>query len=353
MKKVSLKDIAELSGFSPMTVSRVVNSPDTVSPATREKVEKIIAQLNYQPNIIARALTTGKTRNIGLLVFYDAPHFPSAFMSSFLKGVSDVVQSHDHHLILLFQGHEDSFSAQNVSTLSANKMDGLLILSVDSSLETLYPLYLRWRDTGLPVVVVNQKLDDPQCSYVATDDFSGGFQAASHLIERGHRRIGMITGSDQYATSLNRFKGFIRALESHGLMFDPNAYAEGGYTKEGGYSAMEKLLSRVPEMTAVCCASDLMALGAMKCCAEKGVSIPEQISIVGYDDQEFSSMLSPALTTVRKKRESMGREAADILMRLLSGESGPIRSLMKAEVIQRESVRRIESNQTNSGEVHP
>jgi len=341
MKKVLLKDIANLAGVSQMTVSRVINTPERVRPDTRQKVEEIIRRLDYQPNTIARALTTGRTNNIGLLVVYDTHSFPNIFMTSFLKGVSDVIQRNHYHLMLLFDRHDGQNRIINESTLSPNIIDGLLILSVDSYLEAVYPLSYKLQELGLTSVIVNQKIEMENISYVATDDYSGGFRAASYLINQGHRNIGIIAGSEQYSASWSRYKGFISAMNAHDLPFSPGGYAEGFCTKEGGYTAMGQLLRSMPEMTAVFCASDLMALGAMKCCFEQNITIPDDLSIMGYDDQEFTSMLSPALTTVRKDRERMGKEAAEILLDRIHGAKEPVRLLLDAEIVERESVKRI------------
>jgi len=341
MKKVLLKDIADMAGVSQMTVSRVINAPDTVKKDTRERVEKIIQQMHYHPNSIAKALTTGKTQNIGLLVVHDSHNFPNEFMTSFLKGVYGVVQARGYNLMLLFDTHDGCNRILNENSLSAQRLDGLLILSIDSMVETVYPLSCKLQESGMAAVVVNQQVQDLNTSYVAADDFDGGFQAGAYLIGCGHRKIGVIVGSDQYATSWSRFRGFIHALEKHGMIFDPRAYAEGGYTKEGGYAAMKKMLENAPDMTAVFCASDLMALGAMKCCFDRHIDIPEKMSVIGYDDKEFASMLNPALTTVKKDRERMGRESAEILMDILSGREETVQRLIATEIVERESVRNI------------
>ncbi len=340
MKKILLRDVAEIAGVSQMTVSRVINNPETVHPDTRGRVEKIIKQLNYQPNSFAKSLSTGKTNNIGLLVVYDTHKFPNSFMPLFLKGASDVIQRNNYKLMLMFDRHDGQNHIISENVLAPNKFDGLLILSVDSDLETVYQLSYKLREFDIPAVVANQAIDNEKIGYVSTDDFNGGFKAASYLINQGHRKIGIITGSEQYSTSWNRFKGFISALEEHGLMFHPSAYAEGFYTKEGGYDAMGKLLNNAPDMSAVFCASDLMALGAMKCCFDKNLAIPDDISIIGYDDVEFASMLNPALTTVRKDRERMGREAAEILINMINGTREPIRLMLDTEVIERDSVKK-------------
>ena len=339
MKKVLLKDIAKVACVSQMTVSRVINSPESVHPATRQRVEEVLKQLNYRSN----SITADKTHSIKLVVVYDVHNFPNSFLPPFLKGAHDVLAQNNYELVLQLSKHDGQNHIINRSALTSHNSEGLLVLSVDSDIETLRRLLQELQALNTPSVIVNQVIDDQNSSYISYDDFGGGFRATSYLINKGHRNIGIIAGSEQYSTSANRFKGFFRALQEHNIPFDPGTYIEGYYTKEGGYEAMAKLLRNFPNTTAVFCMSDLMALGAMKYCLDKHIRIPDDISIIGYDDMKFASMLTPALTTVRKDRERLGKEASEILINLINGHNKPIQLKLDPEVIERESVKPLDN----------
>jgi len=340
MKKVLLKDIAKLACVSQMTVSRVINTPEKVHPDTRQSVEDAMNRLNYRSNAVTQTSMAEKSRNIRLLVIYDAHNFPNTFLPLFLRGIHEVIARNNYNLILHFDKHDGRNRIINESEWTNANSDGFLILSVDSNAEALSQLSHKLQESNTPVVIVNQVIDTQDTSYVSCDDFGGGFKATSYLINKGHRNIGIISGSEQYSTSSDRFKGFLSALDEHGISFNQASHVEGHYTKEGGYEAMGKLHRNLPNMTAVFCTSDLMALGAMKYCLDKNIRIPDDISIIGYDDMDFTSMLNPALTTVRKDRERMGKDAAEILLNLINGYNKPIQLKLDTEVIERESVKR-------------
>jgi DNA-binding LacI/PurR family transcriptional regulator len=339
---LSIKDIAKLANVSAMTVSRAINSPDLVKPETCKRINEIIEKFGYQQNTFAKALSTGRTYNIGLLIVYDIHMFPEMVIPPVLKGASDIFSENHYNLMLLFDRHDGHNNILSQSDLSAEKLDGIIILSVDSDLEAAYKLSYKIGSLRIPTVIVNQKLELENVSYVTADDFGGGFMAAKYIIEKGHRKIGIIGGSDQFYTSKERLRGYKSAFAEYEINFDKSCYADGNFTADGGYEAMQKLLDNNKDLTAVLCASDLMAFGAINKLRESGLNIPGDISIVGYDDREFASMLTPSLTTIRKDRELMGREAANIIMDQINGGNFiPRKLLLQTEVIERDSVKTI------------
>jgi len=327
--------VARLAGVSHTTVSRVLNKHDNVKPRTRSRVLKVIKELGYSPHSSARSLSSGKTHSIGLLVFFNLEEFPSEFLPPILAGLTTYLNQFGYSVMLLFDQVAGSKDQVPPEWMAKSRIDGLILLSVETEAAIAYKV----AKASVPVVVVNQKVTEIPASYVAADDEGGAYAATSHLLELGHEKIAFIGGSPQFSTSKEREVGYKRALREKWIEPNPNLVKIGYYNKRQGYSAMKELLNERSDLTAVFAANDLMAVGAMTAIKEMGLSIPADISVVGFDDQLFAAEVEPALTTVKKPRSQMGSESARVILEMIGagGEAKVIQLTLSTQLVVRQS----------------
>lgn len=334
----NIKEIAKLAGVSHMTVSRVLNEPGRVKPETRERVMRIIKEHNYVPSTSARALISGRNYTIGLLVMYDLSQFPADFLASILQGISVALNERRYRTTLFFDQIDGRKNLVPAELLISGALDGLLIISLEEEQEVIRKI----DSLKLSTVVINQRINSrEEISYVAANDFEGGYQAVSHLIGLGHRQIVLLGGTPKFYTSIKRKEGYKRAFEDAGIALDQDLMLNGNFSKDDGYREMKRLLCKRQDITAVFAANDVMALGAYQAIRERGLRIPEDISVVGYDNQEFCDLVDPPLTTISKHRRAMGRKAAEIILDVIDNKSRSQRIVMPTDLIVRESTAKI------------
>lgn len=336
---LTIKDIAKFAGVSHTTVSRVINNYPNVKPETREKILGLIKDLNFSPHISARSLSSGKSYTIGLLILYDLEQFPVDFLPSILVGMTTELNRCKYNLTLLFDQVQGKRNQVPFELSASNNLDGVFILSVETEVELAY----RIAKIDLPMVLVNQKIEDLNLNYVVADDEGGAYAATSHLLDLGHKKIAFIGGTPKYITSKDRKSGYRRALREHGITPEPSIEKIGFFDRNHGYEAVRELLEQRQDITAIFAANDLMALGAYKAIKERGLSIPNDIAVVGFDDADFAELIDPPLTTVKKSRTLMGSESARLMMDLLnSQDEGKVKQiLMPTRLIVRESSGRL------------
>lgn len=326
----TLKDIARIAGVSHMTVSRVINNSGPVKPATRERILRIIDEKNFKPNATAKALIQGKTCCIGLAL--DDSFFPGDFTLPFIQGMTPVLNDAGYSYVLA-NINADGKSQKSMLHL-LDKVDGLLIFNINSVGKESEDA----RNLEIPQIYISSKPENLEYNYVIADDFRGAYDAVSYLIHKGHKKIGYINGTMDYTTSIERRCGFVRAVLDHGLSLLPHFESCGDFQVEKGYYAMKELIRNNPEMTAVFAASDLMAFGAYKAVKEAGMTIPDDMAMVGYDNREFSAFLEPSLTTVEKPKYEMGELAARMMLRAISHiEDQPRGAVVQPKLIVRDS----------------
>ena len=330
---MTLEEIAKLAGVSRSTVSRVINNHPNVSPEVRERVWKVIRELDYQPHAAARSLATRRTQVLGLIIpqavtiLFTDPFFPLL-----IRGIADACNARRYHLMLSLFSPGDEQRELYSRFIRSGHLDGVIISStvIDD------PLIPRLLKDKIPFVLVGRYPHDPQVNYVDADNRAGAQMAVDYLIRLGHRRIATITGPLNMIAGLDRYEGYKTALTNRGISFDENLVAEGDFTEEGAYQAMQTLLPQKP--TAVFVASDTMAMGAIKAIREAGLRIPEDISVVGFDDLQSSSFTAPPLTTVRQPVYQLGSTAASLLIDLIEGKSEPPQHIiLPTELVIRES----------------
>ncbi|WP_338104679.1 LacI family DNA-binding transcriptional regulator [Modestobacter muralis] len=313
----SIRDVAGHAGVSVGTVSNVLNRPEAVSPATRERVQAAIAALGFVRNESARHLRAGRSRVIGLIVLDIA----NPFFTDLARGVEEVANAAGLAVILCNSDGQPAKEAAHLEVLTEQRVQGVLITptpELSAEIDTL-------RTRGTPVVLVDRRANGPDQCALAVDDVLGGRLAADHLLEAGHERIAFIGGTGGLPQLRERYEGVVAAVRDHTADQDAlTVLTPAGLTVAGGREAASRLLGlpagRRP--TAAICANDLLALGVLQEMVRQGVRVPEEFAIVGYDDIDYAAAAAVPLTSVRKPRHELGRRAAELLLDEAAGGDG-------------------------------
>ena len=312
--RITIREVAEEAGVSIATVSRVLNGRDDVAPETRELVSRIIQLRGYSANRGARGLSAGRTGLVGLLV----PLVFPAYFAAILAGATEALQDHDLRAVLSPTGHEHDREVTLLDRLMHGLTDGALIVLPEESSEELGRLV----DAGYRFVVVDPLMPlDDRIASVSSANTSGADQAMKHLLGLGHRRIAIITGPRGWVATEERRRGYHAALAAAGVLPDPALEVESNFEIDGGEQAANVLLGLPEPPTAIFAFNDNHAIGAIRAARARGLRVPDDLSIVGFDDVEHATVVTPALTTVRQPLAEMGRTAVSLLMRLLEGHS--------------------------------
>jgi len=310
---VTIKEVAKSAKVSVATVSKVLNNRPQVSQETRTRVLKTIKKLGYFPNITARKLITKKTENIGFIISREVRDgMSNPFYSRVLYGVESELRHHGGYN-LLFSVIPDEVKSENdfPKKIRENNVDGLLLISkMDDN------FILKMREKEIPLVLVDYFITGGNLNCVISDNFWGTYRAVEYLISLGHKRIGLLSGPQNHPTIKERISGYKQALEDNKITSSCLS-EEGNLRFSGGYQAMSRLMNHHPLPSAIFAVNDETAIGAMRAIKEKGLKIPEDISVVGFDDIEQSSHTDPPLTTVRVYKEDMGRAAVKKLLEII------------------------------------
>lgn len=316
---VTIFDVAERAGVSYSTVSRVVNDYAHVKPATRTKVQTAMDELGYVANLKARSLAGGRSQIIGILT-YD---LDTTYNVEVVRGIDEEVSSCDYDMILSTTHHRRQKEANHVAKLAQGLVDGLLIVlpsNLDAYVATL-------KKQGFPFVLIDHEgmPDEGSGSVQATND-QGGYDAVRHLLDLGHRRIGIVTGPFSELTAVSsavgRLAGYRDALRDAGVAYDPDLVYEGDFLYESGRNGAQRLLTLAHPPTAIFACSDETAFGVMAGARLRGLDVPGDLSVIGFDDIPEAAYRNPALTTIRQPLREMGRLAARMLIEYLEGKEG-------------------------------
>jgi LacI family transcriptional regulator len=333
MANLTLEDIAKRAGVSRSTVSRVINGQQYVRQDVRERVLRVIQETGFHPNVAARALASQRSWMIGLVLprsvssFFADPYFPRL-----TQGIAQACNRHDYSLgLFLVSTPEDE---DKIFSRISRKgfLDGILIQSGEMNDQ----LNERLVNLTVPIVVVGRPFQTNDVSYIDVDNVKASFEAVTHLVDLGYRKIGTITGPLNSTVSLDRKEGYLNALLKHRLVVNKSLILEGDFTEAGGYTTMKQLLAAKPD--AVFAASDIMALGAMRAARDAGLRVPEDIAFVGFDDLPLASLSNPPLTTVHQPISEFGEKAVEILIDLIeNGVKSSQRIIMDTLLVIRES----------------
>jgi LacI family transcriptional regulator len=330
-KTVNLQMVAERAGVSPSTVSRILNGTAVVSDDKREAVDQAIAELGFVPNPVARGLAGGRTLSVGVVTqAIDSPFYGGA-----LRGIEDSL-SQVGYSPLFMSGHWNADEeARCIDVLRSRRVDGLIVLT-----GRLSDAALRACAKTLPVVITGRNLKAPNLYALNFDDFEGARLATHHLLTLGHREIAFIAGDTRHPDAVDRQRGYRAALEAAGLRFVPELVMPGQFHEESGLMAVERLLHTRQRFTAIFSANDQMAFGAMLGLHRRGIRVPDDVSVVGFDDLASASYALPPLSTVHQPVYELGRLAAQATMQLLAGEK-PSGVMPSPRLIARESSRAV------------
>lgn len=333
MNPPTIKDVAKAANVSVATVSRVLHNLAGYSDMTKQKVMRAVEELGYQPNAIARGLVNKRTQTIGVLF----PDVSSSFSSDILHGIEEIAQEKGFSVIVCNTAEEGKRTMKYLQVLREKQVDGIVFTS--EVLKDEY--YQAIKEMRVPVILVNTMTQKYMIPYVKVDDRQAAYHATDYLIQKGHREIAMISGTlkDQIA-GFPRLDGYRQALADNGIEYTDSRVAYGDFELESSRKAMKKLLAEAPPFTALFAASDEMAIGAMSVAMGQGLKIPDDLSIIGYDDLKFARMIYPPLTTIHQPLTMMGRIASEKLITLIEeGSTQVSSSIVSHHLVERETVR--------------
>lgn len=313
-----MRDVAREAGVSVATISRVLNRPAEVAPGTRERVLRVIRERGYSTNRSARALSRGRTGLVGVTL----PKIQSSYFAVLADAIVDALYEHDLRAVLCPTRHERDREAGLLELLMHGMTEGAVLILPSESEAELVAL----QERGYPFVVLDPKTPvAPGIPCVSAANTAGAGAATGHLLGLGHRRIGAITGPAGWCATEERLAGYRTALVGADVRLDPGLVVESDFEVEGGRSAAARLLSLPEPPTALLAFNDNLAVGAFRCALERGLELPADLSVVGFDDAEHAPLVTPALTTVRQPLGEMARVAVGLLTRLLAGR--PVEAL--------------------------
>src|SRR5919112_4296982 len=332
----TLRDVAAAAGVHPATASRALN-PDTRSLVNAETAQRVLdaaAALGYRPNPIARGLNTSRSYTIGVVL----PDLRNPLFPPIARGIEERLEPAGYTSLIANTDNEPERERLSFDALRARQVDGFITASAQRE----HPLLLEIAANGRPIVLVNRAMDDDALPSVVPDDRHGMRQAVEHLLALGHRRIAHLAGPFTVSTGVHRYEGFVQGLEAAGCAVEPELVRRGErFTEEEGNRTCRELLASGREFTAVLAANDLMALGCIDALREAGLDCPVDVSVVGFNDMDWSARLSPPLTTVRVPHQRLGTEAADLLLERLADPGAPARHVvLPAELVVRGSTAR-------------
>lgn len=327
----TLRDVARKAGVSVSTVSHVFNGYHDIPAETQKKVWDAARELDYHPNASARNLVSRRSHLLGLVV-PDRSGMHHPFLYAVICGVAEAIAGTNFGLTLSVAEEDEHSWREQLNRWKEQRLEGLIAMGIAED----HPVAKAILESGIPAMLVDTILEGPRVSWVKSNDIEGAASAVRHLLSLGHRRIAYIHGSGGQICQ-ERLEGYRLALSEAGIPFDAVLVDIGDFTKSGGYRAMNRILSRATP-TAVFAASDMMAFGAMECLRDRGLHLPDDMAIVGFDDIDAASHVTPALTTVRQFGDRMGREAAETLLDFLEGRiEKPHSTLVRTELVIRRS----------------
>lgn len=329
MSASTIQDVAKAAGVSVATVSRVLNSSPTVAEGTRDAVLDAIKRLDYRPNLLGRNLRRTETRLILALL----PTIANPFYSRIVKGIEDVAHKNGYNVMLCNTDSNADREQLYLGLLKNRLADGVILMAPETAGGELTAI-----GADFPVVQCCEYKEGAQVSLVRIDNHAAARKAARHLISLGHKKIGLISSRNSFLSTVRREQGFLSALEEAGIPMGEGCLAYGDYSFKSGHRAALGLLAMKERPTAIFAISDIMAIGVLRAAREKGLKVPEDLAVVGFDNISFSSMCDPMLTTVSQPKYDLGCTAMDLLLKTIQGElKEPVEIILENELVIRES----------------
>lgn len=331
-RHTTIKDIAKAAGVSTATVSMILNKKDkNISQPTRDKVLKIAKDINYIPNSMARSLVTSQTKTLGLIL----PDIVNPFFPEIARGAEDRARESGYSIIIC--NTDDNVDQENkyIQMLSEKMVDGIILTHSANRNDEMSGL----ENSRIPIILIDRDYDSPNVlGKVLVDNSRASRDGVNYLIDKGYRRIAYIAGPLNTGTARDRLEGYKIALAENGIDYDGSLVRVGEYRSKWGYDAAGDLLESKLDFQAIFCGNDAIAIGAMKKLRERGVSVPEDIAIMGFDDIYIASMVDPELTTIKQPNYSMGYEAVNMMIDSIQGKKiGKKNLILDTELVVRKS----------------
>lgn len=336
-KKVTIKDVSKELGLSPTTISLVLNGKDSSIPeATKKRILDCVEKLNYYPDTIAQSLATQKTNTIGLLI----PDITNNFFTEYVHSVQLKLNSYGYDVLLCISEDKMEDDIKYINLFKNRRVDGLMLAM---SAESLQPTNLEstkklLNSLDIPYIMIDRYIDS-SAPYVGVDNETSGYNIAKHLIDKGHKKIGVITGPMYLSSSINRLKGFKKCLKENNIDLPEDYIQYMKYDMKSGYLGAKELLKK--DITAIFAFNDLQAYGVISYAKEQGIKIPDDLSLAGFDDLLYSSILDTKLTTVKQPIEKIATESCEMMMRLINNIEGNKIVRLKTELIIRNSIKEV------------
>ncbi|MDR1534120.1 MAG: LacI family transcriptional regulator [Planctomycetota bacterium] len=326
---ITVKDVAKAAGVSIATVSRVARNEDIVKPTMREHVRRVIKELNYQPNALARQMRAQSTRTVVIIV----PDIGNTFFHEILVGIQTCAEENGYQTLIANMDNKQDIENRYFNALLQRQMDGVISLSANAARNLMERIAKRY-----PIVIACQYLDNKRIPNITIDNLGAAKYVTEYLIGLGHRRIAHLTSDPEKLLYRDRLAGYKAALSEHGIGLDRKIIRGDKPSFEGGFRQMNELLRLTKSVTAVFAAGDTMAIGAIKALQKAGKRVPGDVSVAGFDDIEFSSIFEPSLTTIRQPKYSIGYSAMGKLIKLMNGRKLDMsQEILDFELIVRDS----------------
>ncbi|MFC0309947.1 substrate-binding domain-containing protein [Gallibacterium trehalosifermentans] len=328
----TMKDIARIAKVSTSTVSHVINNSRYVSDEMREKIMKVVQELNYTPSAVARSLKVKETKTLGMLVTATS----NPFFAEVVSGVEQYCNQHQYNLIISSTDGDEARLLQNIQTLIQKQVDGLLLMYSDARHSLVKQLNVQ-----LPMVIMDWWPTALNADRIYEDSEAGAYLATKTLIEQGHQKIAIITGKLDKSLAHNRLIGYQKALQDANLTINPEWIIESHFDFEGGVEGMKKLLLAKDRPTAIFACSDTIAVGVYQVAWQQGLRIPEDISVIGYDNIMLAQYLTPPLTTIHQPKAELGKLAVETLLQRIKSPQQAYQTLMlEPQLVMRQSVKK-------------
>lgn len=328
---LTIRDVADAAGVSQATAGRALGGYGSVSPAALERVLAAADELGYRTNRVAQALRSGQTRTVGFI----PGDLENPFFAKVARHLGDALEAEGFTLIVSSSDERPEREQKILETFRAHLLSGVVIAP---TAQVAAPHLEKVISDGIPLVLVDRRVEGVEADSVTVDNEGGGLQAVSHLIGLGHRRIAIVSDSLQTASTSERFIGYQKALSGHDIAFDPQLIGVAGFSREDAYASTLRILSLGERPTAIFSTDAFMTEGALRAIRERGLRVPEDVSIVGFDDVDPRALMNPSVTVVAQPVAELGQQAARLLLEQLAGaERPPAHVDLETELIIRDS----------------
>ncbi|WP_405575784.1 LacI family DNA-binding transcriptional regulator [Winogradskyella sp. Asnod2-B02-A] len=333
-KRTTLKDIANALNISPAAVSKAMHDDSRISDKTKKAVKRIAKELDYQPNHLASALRKGKSNLVGVIV----PRTNSNFFSSVLENMESVLNKAGYNIIITQSNESFEKECKNIDTLLFTQVDGIIASMANETVDLSH--YEKIKSKGIPLILFDRGENDLNVDYIGINDYDSSHMIVEHLVEKGCKRIAHIGGYRRTRIFNNRIRGYVDALEKNNLPIDASLIIESALTLEDGRREMERLLKLKNRPDAVYIASDYAALGALQILNENEVKVPEDIRLIGFGNEPFTSLVTPSISSIKQHSKDIGRLAAETFLKRVEQpelKQSLNKIILNAELIIRDS----------------